>query len=81
MPPKLDEGSETCRVNIMAPQVWLDAVEEWRRRQPRIPTKSEAIRIIVSRYLQAERDPRTAAAVHALIAEELQQEAEETCKE
>lgn len=51
MPPKLDENSETERVQIVATKAWVDRIEEWRRQQPRIPSKSEAIRILVDRAL------------------------------
>lgn len=54
MPPKLDEGAPTERVQIVAPQPWIDRVEEWRRKQPRIPSRSEAIRLLVERALDAE---------------------------
>lgn len=47
MPPRLDEESATERMQLVAPKSWMDRVEEWRRKQPRIPSKSEAIRILV----------------------------------
>lgn len=54
MPPKLEEDSETERVQIVAPSSWVQRVEEWRRKQPRIPSKSEAIRLLVDQALAAE---------------------------
>jgi hypothetical protein len=51
VPPKLEPESETERVQIVAPASWVQRVEEWRRAQPRIPSKSEAIRILVDRAL------------------------------
>lgn len=47
MPKKLDDESETERVQIVAPASWIARVEEWRRAQVRIPSRSEAIRILV----------------------------------
>lgn len=55
MPPKLEDGSTTERVQIVAPASWLERIEEWRRRQTKIPSKSEAIRILVDQALEAER--------------------------
>ena len=57
MPPKLEEGAATERVQIVAPPSWVDRVEEWRRKQPRIPNRSEAIRILVDRALASEVKP------------------------
>lgn len=54
MPPKLDEGTATERVQIVAPASWIDRVDEWRRKQRRIPSKSEAIRMLVDLALEAE---------------------------
>lgn len=51
MPPKLDEGSDTERVQIVAPASWVARVEEWRRAQERIPSRSEAIRLLVDQAL------------------------------
>lgn len=53
MPPKLEDGIETERIQIVAPKTWVDRIEEWRRQQPRIPSKSEAIRILVDQALAA----------------------------
>lgn len=55
MPPKLDEKSPTERVQIVTTAVWMERVEEWRRRQPKIPSKSEAIRILVDMALAGEK--------------------------
>lgn len=51
VPPKLEDGSETERIQIVAPSSWVERVEQWRRAQPRIPSKSEAIRILVDQAL------------------------------
>lgn len=55
MPPKLDEGSPTERIQIVASATWVERVEEWRRKQPKIPSKSEAIRMLVDQALEAEK--------------------------
>lgn len=57
MPPKLDDKSDTERVQIVAPASWVDRVEAWRRKQPRIPSRSEAIRMLVDRALEEEAGP------------------------
>lgn len=54
MPPKLDDKSPTERVQLVTTAAWMERVEEWRRRQPKIPSKSEAIRILVDQALDGE---------------------------
>jgi len=54
MPPKLEQDAETERVQIVASASWVQRVEEWRRKQPRIPSRSEAIRLLVDRAMAAE---------------------------
>jgi len=56
MPPKLDDESPTERVQLVTTSAWMERLEAWRRKQPRIPSKSEAIRLLVDRALDAERD-------------------------
>jgi len=59
MPPKLEDGAPTERIQIVAPASWVDRVEEWRRKQkPRMPNRSEAIRILVDQALAADKDGR-----------------------
>jgi hypothetical protein len=55
MPQKLDDGAATERVQIVAPASWIERVEEWRRDQSRIPSRSEAIRILVDLALDAQK--------------------------
>lgn len=55
MPPKLDEESATERVQIVAPASWIARIEEWRSKQRPIPSRSEAIRILVDRTLLPEK--------------------------
>lgn len=47
MPRKLDQDSDTERVQIVAPASWLAKIDEWRRTQPKIPNRSDAIRQLV----------------------------------
>ncbi len=51
MPPKLDDESPTERVQLVTTAAWMARVEEWRRKQPKIPSKSEAIRMLVDQAL------------------------------
>lgn len=54
MRPKLDEKSETERIQIVAPRSWKDLVEEWRAGQRPVPNLSAAIRRLVEIGLEAE---------------------------
>jgi len=54
MPPKLDKETPTERIQVVAPGSWVQRVEEWRRKQPRIPNRSEAIRILVDLALDTD---------------------------
>lgn len=47
MPPKLDTESKSERVPFVAPASWLKRIDDWRRQQPDIPNRSEAIRRLV----------------------------------
>lgn len=53
MPPKLQDGVQTERVQIVAPASWISRIDEWRRTQKKIPSRSEAIRILVEKSLGA----------------------------
>lgn len=54
MPPKLEDGTPTERIQIVAPTTWVQRIEEWRAKQRPIPSKSEAIRVLVDRALEAD---------------------------
>lgn len=54
VPPKLEDGVPTERIQIVAPTTLVKRIDEWRRKQPRIPSKSEAIRILVDKALEKE---------------------------
>ena len=47
-------ASAVQRLNLIAPVDWLKRIDQWRRRQPNLPTRSEAIRTLVERGLEAE---------------------------
>lgn len=55
MPPKLDPEGEPKRLNIVAPDSWVQKVHGWRRMQPDLPNLSEAIRRLVEEGLEASR--------------------------
>lgn len=57
MPAKLDQHTDTEQLHIMVPRSWLTRIEDWRRRQPETLTKSQAIRLLVERAIEA--DQRT----------------------
>lgn len=46
------------RIQIVAPVEWIKKVEEWRRAQPEIPNKSEAIRQLVEMGLKSDKKRR-----------------------
>lgn len=53
-----DGEKAEVRKQIVCTQRWADRIEDWRRRQPgRIPTWSEAVRVMVERYLDEEERP------------------------
>ncbi len=55
MPPKLDEDSPSLRLQLVAPARWAERVDEWRSKQRPIPNRSDAIRMLVEKALDAER--------------------------
>jgi metal-responsive CopG/Arc/MetJ family transcriptional regulator len=44
-------------VNARYDQSLLERLDDWRRRQPKIPARSEALRELVRRALNAEEEP------------------------
>ncbi len=54
MPPKLETGTATKRLQLVVPESWEARVDEWRAKQRPIPNKSEAIRILVDQALKPE---------------------------
>ena len=55
MPPTLVPGTDTARVQIVAPASWVLLVDDWRRLQDKIPSRSDAIRQLVGLGLDTER--------------------------
>lgn len=51
--PKLETGTETVRVQIVAPATFVERVDEWRAKVRPIPSRAEAIRILVDQALDA----------------------------
>lgn len=51
MPPKLEEGTSTERIQIKAPATWVERIDEWRAQRRPIPTRTEAIRTLVDQAL------------------------------
>ena len=46
---------KTERLELRVPAAFVAAIDEWRRQQPDIPTRSEAIRRLVEKALGGER--------------------------
>src|SRR5690242_12741529 len=46
-------GMKIARMNLRVPPEWVTRIEDWRREQPVIPSRSEAVRILVDRALDA----------------------------
>jgi hypothetical protein len=44
------------RLELRVTPDWLAEVDEWRRRQPKIPTRNEAVRRLVQRALENDRE-------------------------
>jgi hypothetical protein len=47
MPPRIEAEAASGRIQLVAPAGWIARVDDWRRRQPTIPSRSEAIRHLV----------------------------------
>lgn len=47
-------ASAVQRLNLIAPVDWLKRIDAWRRKEPNLPTRSEAIRRLVEIALDAE---------------------------
>lgn len=55
MPPKLDQDSDSERLQIVAPTSWIDRIDQWRSLRRPIPSRSEAIRTLVLQALDSGR--------------------------
>jgi rRNA maturation endonuclease Nob1 len=60
LPARLDPDPDATprRLNIVAPESWVQRVDDWRRKQADLPNLSEAIRRLVEAGLDAERKGR-----------------------
>jgi hypothetical protein len=47
-------ASAVKRLQLIAPVDWLKRIDAWRRHQPNLPSRSEAIRTLVERGLEAD---------------------------
>lgn len=54
MPPKLDEGSETVRIQLVTTRAWIAMVDAWRKQQPGNLNRSEAIRLLAEMAAKAQ---------------------------
>lgn len=57
MPPRLKDAELSERVAVIVPASLLQRIEDWRRKQPSIPSKSEAIRLLLEEALRADDQP------------------------
>jgi hypothetical protein len=46
-------ASAVQRLQLIAPVDWLKRIDAWRRHQPNLPSRSEAIRTLVTQALDA----------------------------
>lgn len=46
-------ASAVKRLQLIAPVDWLKRIDAWRRHQPNLPSRSEAIRTLVTQALDA----------------------------
>jgi metal-responsive CopG/Arc/MetJ family transcriptional regulator len=58
MLPDMDKNLKERRVPVMVSADWIAQIDAWRIRQPGIPTRSEAIRRIVSERIEQEAEER-----------------------
>lgn len=52
MPPKLEDDSKTVRLQLVVSERWLGLIDDWRRKHPNLPNRSEAIRLLVEEGLK-----------------------------
>jgi hypothetical protein len=53
-----DRFEKTQQINLRVPAEFFKAIDDWRRWQPDLPGRSEAIRRLVELGLKVERRPR-----------------------
>lgn len=54
VPPKLQPGAATERLQFMAPVTLSRRIQEWRRKHPDLPSMSEAMRMLIEQALAAD---------------------------
>ena len=58
MSPKLDLEDDIKRLNLVVPTAWVRKVDDWRRRQPALPSFSAAVRRLVEQAIDGEKKER-----------------------
>ena len=61
MPPKLEQGSPTDRMQLVLPRSLVERVDEWRATVRPIPNRSEAIRMLLDSALPPVDDQQSSA--------------------
>lgn len=56
-----DEDVVTERLQLIVSDIWLKRVDEWRRKQAKIPSRSDAVRILVTKCLDETLDDQAQA--------------------
>ena len=54
VPRKLDQNSDSEKFLLVVPSATLERIDEWRRKQPDIPNRSEAMRRLMGHALDAD---------------------------
>lgn len=57
MPPKLEQGTPTDRMQLVLPRSLSERIDEWRSKKRPIPNRSEAIRMMVEDCLTRAEQP------------------------
>jgi len=48
------KSEKSGRFEMVTPPGWMESIDEWRSKQPGIPSRAEAIRRLVEKGLKAE---------------------------
>jgi hypothetical protein len=59
----------TERFEMRASEAWIERLDEWRRQQPEIPSRGDAIRTLVDQALGSSAPAKTGAGLHGSLAE------------
>ncbi len=63
VPRKIEDETASERLQIVATPRWLGRIDDWRRKQRRIPSRSEVIRIAVDAWLEQQESKATTEAI------------------